>query len=107
MKRVLIFSESLEETLAKWAEWYVDAQNLFEHNTRANTTQDYYRSPERSNTIDKNETGTEMTSRHRHTKSLGHVETTEADASGVGRSNSKSLKSRLGSIRRRKHHVEA
>jgi hypothetical protein len=57
-----------------------------------------------------------MTTRHRHSKSVGHdqipgmipSETLDADASGVGRSNttgkgvSSSLKKRFGSIRRRK-----
>jgi hypothetical protein len=68
------------------------------------------------------DTGTEMTSRgHRHSKSVGHdqapgvipSQTFEAEASGIGRSNSNgkgigsNLKKRLGSIRRRKQDVEA
>jgi hypothetical protein len=62
-----------------------------------------------------------MTSRHRHTQSLGHdqapgiipSETLDADASGIGRSNTTgkgvgtALKKRFGSIRRRKQGVEA
>jgi hypothetical protein len=61
-----------------------------------------------------------MTPRHRHSKSLGNdqkspipTETFEAEASGVGRSNTTgkgvgtALKKRFGSIRRRKQGVEA
>jgi len=67
------------------------------------------------------DSGTEMTTRHRHSKSVGHdqapglipTETADAEASGIGRSNTtgrgvgSSLKKRFGSIRRRKQEVEA
>ncbi|KAF1840572.1 uncharacterized protein K460DRAFT_323380 [Cucurbitaria berberidis CBS 394.84] len=61
--------------------------------------------------------GTEMTSRHKHSKSVGYTEapgnmpseTLDAEASGIGRSKSMggTLKKRFGSIRRRKQDVEA
>ncbi|KAH7076434.1 hypothetical protein BKA63DRAFT_510105 [Paraphoma chrysanthemicola] len=67
------------------------------------------------------DTGTEMTSRRHHSKSVGHTdapglappETLGAEASGIGRSNTtgksmgSTLKKRFGSIRRRKQEVEA
>jgi hypothetical protein len=67
------------------------------------------------------DTGTEMTSRRHHSKSVGHdqapgtmpSEAFGAEASGVGRSNTvgksmgTTLKKRFGSIRRRKQDVEA
>jgi hypothetical protein len=62
-----------------------------------------------------------MTSRRHHSKSVGHQDapdiipsaTHDAEASGIGRSNTTSksmgttLKKRFGSIRRRKQDVEA
>jgi len=67
------------------------------------------------------DSGTEMSSRHSHSKSMDHSrapgiipsETLDADASGIGRSSStggklgSTLKKRFGSIRRRKQDVEA
>jgi hypothetical protein len=67
------------------------------------------------------DTGTEMTSRRHHSKSVGHdqapgiipSEQLDSDASGIGRSNttgkgvSSALKKKFGSIRRRKQEVEA
>jgi hypothetical protein len=63
------------------------------------------------------DTGTEMTTRRSRTRSLDHAEAPgivpsqqyDAEASGIGRSNTtgKSLRSRFGSIRRRKQEVEA
>ncbi|KAH8725275.1 hypothetical protein GQ44DRAFT_707452 [Phaeosphaeriaceae sp. PMI808] len=66
------------------------------------------------------DSGTEMTSRRHHSKSVGYSqapglmppETTNAEASGIGRSNTtgksmgSTLKKRFGSIRRRKQDVE-
>ncbi|KAH3948157.1 hypothetical protein HBH98_206780 [Parastagonospora nodorum] len=67
------------------------------------------------------DSGTEMKTRHRHSKSVGHdqasgllsPEPANAEASGIGRSNTtgkgvgSSLKKRFGSIRRRKQEAEA
>ncbi|KAF2830982.1 hypothetical protein CC86DRAFT_366474 [Ophiobolus disseminans] len=67
------------------------------------------------------DSGTEMTPRHSHSRSMGYddapgtipSETLDADASGIGRSNTTGksaggmLKKRFGSIRRRKQDVEA
>ncbi|KAI8940191.1 hypothetical protein NX059_003897 [Plenodomus lindquistii] len=66
------------------------------------------------------DSGTEMTTRHSRSKSTGHPDAallsppgpSEAEASGIGRSNTNghgmsSLKKRFGSIRRRKQEVEA
>jgi hypothetical protein len=67
------------------------------------------------------DSGIEMTTRHRHSKSVDHdqatgtipYETLDAESSGIGRSNttgkgvSSALKKRFGSIRRRKQEVEA
>lgn len=63
------------------------------------------------------DSGTEMKSRDHRAKSLGHADAAvhissqpyDADASGIGRSNTtgKSLRSRFGSLRRRKHEVAA
>lgn len=63
------------------------------------------------------DSGTEMKSRSHRARSLGHAESPgivpsqqyDADTSGIGRSNTtgKSLRSRFGSLRRRKHEVDA
>lgn len=66
------------------------------------------------------DSGTEMKTRHSHSKSAGYTDATavpaesfEAEASGIGRSNSTSknmgtaLKKRFGSLRRRKHDADA
>lgn len=101
------------------------------HETRADSAQEYHPDDlkgkgEPSYTIEKalkdhkrlGDTGTEMKTRHSHSRSVGHVSPAEYDpthdaeagaASGIGRSNSTSvgsaLKKRFGSIRRRKQDV--